>query len=205
MPKPQVMSKSRVHEGENPRTTRVRQVILDAAADLLIHRGAGEVTASRIARETGVARTTIYRHWPDQAHLLLDTIDSLVAPHTPTTVTDDVEADLVTALSNLRARMARHPFRQIFAALLTHANVDLSFVAAQQRFVNGVLQPIHEILTVAIDRGDLPATVDIPEACSALAGPLFHQHVMLHRSIDDSLITNTVHRFLAPDPGTTSP
>ena len=190
------MVNPQAQQGENPRTTRVRQVILDAAANLLVEHGAGEVTASRIAQETGVARTTIYRHWPDHSHLLLDTIDSLVAPHSTTTFTDDLEADLVTSLSNLRARMTRHPFRQIFAALLGQANQDRSFVAAQQHFVNGVLQPINDILTAAVNREDLPSSVDISQACAALAGPLFHQHVMLRKSIDDRLITGTVHQFL---------
>lgn len=199
------MVKPQAQQGENPRTTRVRQVILHAAVDLLVEHGAGEVTASRIAQETGVARTTIYRHWPDQAHLLLDAIDSVVAPHSPTTVTDDLEADLITALSNLRARMTRHPFRQIFAALLGHANLDRSFVAAQQRFVNGVLEPINDILTAAINREDLPSSVDVPQACAALAGPLFHQHVMLRESIDDRLIASTVHQFHSPGPEKETP
>ncbi len=199
------MVNPQAQQGVNPRTTRVRQVILDAAADLLVKHGASEVTASRIAQETGVARTTIYRHWPDQSHLLLDTIDFLVAPHSPTTFTDDLEADLMTALSNLRARMTRQPFRQVFAALLGHANRERKFVAAQQRFVNGVLQPINDILTVAIDRGDVSPTVDIRQACAGLAGPLFHQHVMLQERIDDHLITSTVHQFLASAPETKSP
>ena len=196
---------ARAQQRENPRTARVRQVILDAGARLLVENGAGEVTATRIAQETGVARTTIYRHWADQSDLLLDTIDSLVAPHSPTTFTDDLEDDLTAALSNLRARMTKRPFRQVFAALLGHANQDQSFVAAQQRFVNGVLQPINDALTAAVTRGDLPSSVDLPEACAALAGPLFHQHVMVHASIDDQVITNTVRRFLATEGETRSP
>jgi AcrR family transcriptional regulator len=185
-------------QGENPRTTRVRQVILDAAVNLLIERGASEVTASRVGQETGVARTTIYRHWPDQSSLLLDAVDTLVSPHAPTTVTDDLEADLIRALSNLRARMVKKAFRQVFAALLGYANQDQTFVAAQQRFVNGVLQPINDILTAAVNRGGLSASLDIDEACATLAGPLFHQHVMLRERITDDFITSTVDRFLAP-------
>ena len=187
---------AQVQHGKNPRTTRVRQVILNAAADLLVNHGAGEVTASRIAQETGVARTTIYRHWPDQSLLLLDTIDTMVAPHSPTVLTDDLRTDLVTALSNLRTRMTRRPFRQVFAALLSLANRDRTFVAAQQRFVNGVIQPITDILTSATSHGDLPSSIDIPQAAAALAGPLFHQHVMLRPSIDDRLITAIVNQFL---------
>ena len=187
---------AQAQHGKNPRTVRVCQVILDAAADLLVNDGAAEVSAFRIARETGVARTTIYRHWPDQSRLLLDTIDTMVAPHGPTTITDDIEADLITALSNLRTRMTRRPFRQVFAALLSHANRDRTFVAAQQRFVNGVLQPITDILTSATSRGDLPASIDIPQTAACLAGPLFHQHVMLRARIDDRLITAIVDQFL---------
>ena len=195
---------AQAQNAKNPRTIRVRQVILDAAADLLVNHGAAEVTAVRIAQETGVARTTIYRHWPDQSRLLLDTIDTMVAPHGATTLTDDTEADLITALFNLRTRLARRPFRQVFAALLSHANRDRTFVAAQQRFVNGVLQPITDILTSATSRGDLPSSVDVPQAAAVLAGPLFHQHVMLRTSIDDDLITTTVNRFLNPGTETRS-
>lgn len=186
----------RAQERENPRTTRVRQIILGAANELLIQHGAGEVTASRIAQETGVARTTIYRHWPDQSRLLLDTIDAIVAPHAPTSLSEDLEADLTAALTNLRARMTRHPFRQIFAALLDHANRDRAFITAQRRFIDGVLQPITDVLTAALDRGDLPSSVDIDRACAALAGPLFHRHIMLRAGIDDRLISDTVHHFL---------
>lgn len=184
-------------EGENPRTTRVRQIILRSAVELLAEHGANEVTASRIAQETGVARTTIYRHWPDQSSLLLDTVNTVVSPHAPTVVTDDLAADLTTALTNLRTRMTKRPFRQIFAALLTYANHDRTFVAAQQRFVNGVLQQVHDILTAGIDRGELPASLDIAESSASLAGPLFHQHVMLQERITDDVIARTVHRFLA--------
>ena len=190
---------AQAQDRENPRTRRVRHVILDAGAHLLVEHGAGEVTANRIAQETGVARTTIYRHWPDQSDLLLATIDSLVAPHSPSSSSGDLEADLVAALSDLRARMIKRPFRQVFAALLSLANQDQAFVAAQQRFVNGVLQPLEDALAAAVTRGDLHSSVDIPSACAVLAGPLFHQHVMLRAGIDNQLITDAVDRFLSLD------
>ena len=182
--------------GENPRTTRVRHIILDAATDLLFREGASALTAVRIAEETGVARTTIYRHWLNHTALLLDTIDRVVSPHVPTSITDHLEADLTTALSNLRMRMTKKPFRIIFAALLDHANRNRKAVDAQRRFVNGVLQPIHDILTNAKGRGVLPSTVDVETAGAQLAGPLFFQHVMLRIAISDRLIKQTIARFL---------
>ena len=76
------MSATRRERG-NARTTRVRQIIVDTAAGLLVREGAGAVTAVRIAEDTGVARTTICRYWPDPTALLLDAIDRVVRPHIP--------------------------------------------------------------------------------------------------------------------------
>jgi len=189
------MKATRRH-GENARTTRVREVIVDTAAGLLVREGAGAVTAVRIAEDTGVARTTIYRHWPDPTVLLLDAIDRVVKPHVPTQITDNLEADLMKALTVLQMRMRKKPFRVVFAALLDHANHDPNLVAAQRRFVKGVLQPIQDVITAAQQRGDLPTTISVETASAQLAGPLFLQHVMLRSTISDELITETITQFL---------
>ena len=182
--------------GTNPRTTRVRQIILDAAIDLLIKEGAGALTAVRIAEKTGVARTTIYRHWTDNTALLLDAIDKLISPHVPTSLSENLEEDLSATLTNLKMRMTKRPFRIVFAALLDHANRNRDAVGAQRRFVSGVLQPLQDVLANAKGRGVLPSTVDVETASAQLAGPLFIQHVMLRTAISDRLIAQTIERFL---------
>ncbi len=184
-------------KGTNPRTTRVCKIILDAAAELLVHEGASAVTAVRVAEQTGVARTTIYRHFENPSGLLLAAIDQVVTPHIPTQITEDVEEDLITALSNLGMRMEKNPFRLIFTALLDQANQDERALAAQRRFVDGVLQPIEDVLSAAVERGALPATVAMESASARLAGPLFLQHVMLRIPISEALLRETVTQFLA--------
>ncbi len=184
-------------KGTNPRTARVCKIILDAAAELLVHEGASAVTAVRVAEQTGVARTTIYRHFENPSGLLLAAIDEVVTPHIPTQITEDVEEDLITALSNLRMRMQKNPFRLVFTALLDQANRDEGALAAQRRFVNGVLQPIEDVLSAAVERGALPATVAMESASARLAGPLFLQHVMLRTPVGEALIRETVTQFLA--------
>jgi len=184
-------------KGTNPRTTRVCKIILDAAAELLVHEGASAVTAVRVAEQTGVARTTIYRHFENPSGLLLAAIDQVVTPHIPTQITEDVEEDLITALSNLGMRMEKNPFRLIFTALLDQANQDERDLAAQRRFVDGVLQPIEDVLSAAVERGALPATVAMESASARLAGPLFLQHVMLRTPVSEALLRETVTQFLA--------
>ncbi|MEM7337442.1 MAG: TetR/AcrR family transcriptional regulator [Actinomycetota bacterium] len=181
---------------QNPRTTRVRQVVLDAAIELLLNCGAGEVTATRVADETGVARTTIYRHWPDQPSLLLATIEALVAPHSATLDSGDLRADLTTTLTRLRTRLETRQVRPVFSALVDHASRDDAFVAAQRRFVEGLTQPTIDVLEAGHRRGDLHSAVDVAEAAARLTGPLFHQHLLMLTAITDELIADVVAQFM---------
>ena len=184
-------------DGENPRTTRVRKVVIEAATTLFIEEGYRAVTPQRVSQETGVARSTIYRHWPDQQALLLDTIDVVVFPHGSLDLTGDLATDLETALHALRRRLDRRPFRDVFAALLEHANRSREIVPAQRRFVDGVLAPIREVIDAAIEQGGLELSVSPDEAVAQLTGPLFHRHVMLRARITDELIAATVDGFLS--------
>ena len=182
---------------ENPRTTRVRKIVLDAATDLLIDQGHHAVTPQRVSTVTGVARSTIYRLWPDPVSLLLDAINRVLAPDHAAPTVGDLGVDLATALERLRLRLNRRPFRAIFAALLDHATRSNDLVPAQRRFVTGVTAPLRSIVDGAIDDGRLGRSIKPDEAVAQLAGPIFHQHVMRRARISDELIANTVDGFVA--------
>jgi len=185
-----------MHPKENPRTTRVRDAVTDVVIRLLVEEGAGAITASRVAEEAKVARSTIYQHWSSTNELLLHAIDRLISPHGETPITGDLESDLVSALTLMRERMVKRPFRQVFSTLLDQANYYEEFEAAQVRFVTGSLAQIRAPLEAAIRRGELPSTLDVDMAILQLAGPLFVQHIMLRTTISNELIARTSARFL---------
>ena len=164
----------------NPRTTRVSKIILDAATELLLEEGHRAVTPQQVSKVTGVARSTIYRHWPDPASLLLDAIDSLLAPDHPLSTVGDLRTDLITALEGLRRRLNKRPFRTMFAALLDQATRSKELVPAQRRFVSGITAPLRTIIAEAIDDGRLDQSLKPDETVAQLAGPIFHRHVMMH-------------------------
>ena len=181
---------------ENPRTSRVRKIVLDAAVALLIRKGHHAVTPHHLSTETGVARSTIYRLWPDSVSLLMDAIDAVVTPDHILSTVGDVRADLTSALENLRFRLNRRPFRAMFTALLDHAIKSKELIPAQRRFVTGVTAPIRSVVAEAIEDGRLDSSIKPNDAVAQLVGPLFHQHVMLQARITDELIVNTVSAFV---------
>ncbi|MBX2800097.1 MAG: TetR/AcrR family transcriptional regulator [Myxococcales bacterium] len=181
---------------ESPRTQRVREIVLAEGVRLLGSHGGAAVTALRISERTGVARSTIYRHWPDQPALLLDVVERIVRPDGTIEITGELQRDLRSALTSLRARMNRRPFRVVFAALLTQANSDDAFAQAQQRLVQGVLAPTREVLEGAVAQQRLPADLDVASACLRLAGPLLAQHVMVRAPITDALVEDLIRQFV---------
>ena len=181
----------------NPRSRRVRQAILDAAVDVLMTEGAEQVTISRVATRADVARTTIYRHWPDQADLLLSTIDAITSPHRPPPGVGVLDRDLRSALEMLRTRMVTHDTRLLFGALASRARHDEGFAGAQRRFVEQLVRPIAAVLEAARERGEIRADLDCQLEATLLAGPALHQHLMLHADISDTLIETVVARWLS--------
>lgn len=182
---------------ENPRTSRVRRVVLDAAVELLLHEGATCVTAARISEETGVARTTIYRQWPDHASLVLATIEALVTPGRPQSPgTGDLATDLTSSLTNLRLRLVKRSVLPVFAALLEWSSRDDAFVEAQQKFVHALLRPTIGVLEEAQESGVLSKDLDCVTAAGTLASPLLFRHLIAREVIDDQLIEFTVSQFM---------
>lgn len=181
----------------NPRTRRVRDAVLSAAVEVLVERGAHEVTAARVAEQADVARTTIYRHWPDQRSLLLATIDALTAPHRRTESVGRVEDDLRVALVQLRTRITTHDVRSVFGALANYAAHDEAFRDAQRRFVEQLTQPTRDVLHAAQERGALGVDVDCGLEARLLAGPILHQHLAWHDTVTDSVLDLVVTRWLA--------
>ena len=181
----------------NPRTRRVRQAILDAAIEVLLGQGPQEVTASRVAERADVARTTVYRHWPDQSSLLLATIDALTAPHSPTSGFGCLADDLARTLENLRTRLVKREVRSVFGALAAHAARDEAFANAQRLFVEQITQPIVSALEAAQERGELAPGLDCQFEATLLAGPVLHQHLVRHDQVTDRFIDEITVRWFA--------
>ena len=65
---------------ESPRTHRTREAVVRSAVDLLVEGGVGAVTVEAVVQRSGVARSTIYRHWPTRGEMVAAAFAELMPP-----------------------------------------------------------------------------------------------------------------------------
>jgi AcrR family transcriptional regulator len=157
----------------DPRIERSRDHVLLATIDLLREVGYGSLTIEAIAARSGVAKSTIYRHWSGKAELVADAFRRAHQPPAmppPGPVRDRVAAlllDLRDALTVPERRLACMLPAVIDAAERSDHIAELSARLAEMNTA-----PMVQVLDEAVERGELPAGTDTRILADALAGPL---------------------------------
>lgn len=80
---PTVANRQGTRNTGRPRSEQSRTAVLDATRNLLATTRVGDLTIDAIARESGVAKMTIYRWWANRNAVVIDTFIDLMLPSTP--------------------------------------------------------------------------------------------------------------------------
>ena len=182
-------------EGDDPRVARTREAVLKAGRELLDAEGPDAVTHLRIGEATGIARTTIYRHWPDHEALLAAVLsDTGSAPDGPDT--GEVRGDLHLYLDQLRAGVGRRREHAGMTELVARSEGDRTFADLRRARIERRLGPLRDILTRGIERGELVADLDVDEVTIDFVAPVFFRRFFLGERLSDERIDTMVDDFL---------
>ena len=162
-----------------PRSEKARHAILEAAAELLLSRGLGAVSMDAVADTAGVSKATIYRWWPSKEMLALDALLDWAGASAPARDTGTLRGDLLALVRPWVREIRRQPFGRVIAALVTEAQSDPQFAEAYRtRFVEPRREAMRAAFARAIERGEVPADLDVEVAVDLIYGPLYHR--LLH-------------------------
>ena len=159
-------------ESVSPRAARSRAKILAAATDLLVESGARSVTVDAVEATSGVAKSTLYRHFSSRDDLLVAVVVSAL----PDIVDPDLSNGFESALRQLAASAAQAfadpHWSRIFPALLSlrTSMPELDEFVTADKVDRQVA--LARVLDVGVDEGVLPGPIDIDVATNVLVGPL---------------------------------
>lgn len=175
------------------RNDLTRERVLACTGVILGSEGYTGLSMERVASESGVAKTTLYRHWPTKAALCMDLYLEQAGRELRDPDTGDIAKDLkalVNAVVRLQTRTVAGP---AYIGLIAEAQINpatrdafLAEFAERRRVIT------RRVLERAIARKQLRSDIDIDLVIDVIGGAttfrLLQGHAPLNARFADSLV-----------------
>ena len=164
----------------DPRIERTRDVVKRVALSELAAVGYGAFTIEAVARRSGVAKSTIYRHWPGKLTLIADALDTLNV-QTPSGAlgAEAPPRERVEQLLEHLADAFRDPaITGCTPALIEASEHDAEVRAFHHAYAKARRQALVDAIADGVSDGSFPAGVDPDIAATAMAGAIVYRRVM---------------------------
>ena len=180
---------------ESARVRRSREAVLRATFDLLTEVGLDALSIEEIARRSGVAKTTIYRHWATRSDLVVEACSHLVAEGAAPD-TGSLRGDLTVALRELAGLLRSARWASVLPSVVDAAERDPRLAQVHATIQRSHATPLATILARAAARGEVSTDDDPSEGIAALLGPLYYRRWFSREPLDDDFVEAVVRRFV---------
>ena len=173
------------------RVRRSKENVLRTTSDLLNESGLGGVSIDEVSRRSGVAKTTIYRHWPTRSDLIIDACSQISAEQEAPD-TGSLEGDVTTLLTGIAHLLQTARWSSVLPSIVDAAERDPELAAIHARIQRSHSAPLQEVIRRALERGELPAAADPSVMIAALLGPLFYRRWFSREPLDETFVKGIV-------------
>jgi AcrR family transcriptional regulator len=178
------------------RVVRTRAAVLRTATDLLVEGGPSAVTIDAIVARSGVAKSTIYRHWESRDDILVAVIEHCA----PDLVTPDPALGFEHGLRDLMGQFCRaltNPeWARVVPALLLLKTHQEGFADLEERLGDHQDDMLSAIVAQGIAEGALEVGADIEQIAAQLIGPLVFAHLTGRPPLSEEFAQRLVDGFL---------
>ena len=176
-----------------PRKTRVRNEVLAAGTAILQRDGYAGLSMERVALESGVAKTTLYRRWPTKAALCMDIYLDVAGRELRDPDTGDIARDLKRIADTVVSLQKKTVAGPAFIGLIAEAQVSpgtrTAFLA---EFADRRRELTRKVLRRAIARRQVRAGTDVDLVIDVIGGAttfrLLQGHAPLTRKFTSDLV-----------------
>lgn len=179
----------------------VTDAIVAATFTELAETGYARMSMDAVARRAGVGKAALYRRWKSKKAMLADLIGHAVRSGLPPTPdTGALHTDLREMFGNFRAQLSNPLVARIGPGLFDEASRDDTLgVALHDQVAKPRRAAALTVLRAAIDRGELPADLDVELGMDLLIAPLAFRLLIMRGPVDDAYLetlTNSIEAAL---------
>lgn len=181
-----------------PRSASAAPKAMRAALDLALEGGLPHATVERVSAVSGVAKSTLYRRWPNAPAIVMDAFFDEVGPM----IAYDAQLPIIESFCQSVGALVealKGPRGQLLRELLGAAQADPDLREAfVERWIAPRRQLGQEAIEVAVARGELRPEVDPELALDLIYGAVYYHLTVSFSDIDQRFVATLVDRVLSP-------
>ena len=159
----------RAHAETDERVLRSKKAVLAATYQLLSEAGFGGVSVDAVSERSGVAKTTIYRHWASRSALLLDACSSIGSrPTAPDT--GNFRGDLEVLVASMAGRLKSERWANVLPSVIDAAERDPELARVHALLHSEMMGALRSVVERAKKKGELPEGQEVADIVAAVAG-----------------------------------
>jgi AcrR family transcriptional regulator len=182
-----------------PRSDEARRKALDAARELIVNKGVVNLTIEDVAAVSGVAKTTIYRHWPERTALIVDTVNAMFE-HLRTPDTGSLRGDLEAFFGAVMRSDLSGSVGQIMPAIIEAADRDPEMAYLLDRLGSERERVCRTIIERALNRGEIRpevADVGMEILIGVTVGPIVFHKIVRRRKLTPEYVNGCLDIVVA--------
>ena len=183
-------------QNNDPRIARTRARALEATLELAAEAGIHACTFDAVSEHSGIARSTLYRHWSNQSELVIDALKSQdVAYITPDT--GSLRDDMLIIMLGLGRELEDSIWGAMAPQLVAAAslNPDMSDILRKESEHYSSIEV--GVIERAKERGEVATDLDATHAVMLFSAPIFYRYLLARLPVDGRWITAHVDKTVA--------
>lgn len=179
-----------------PRSEEARLRTIEATIEALLELGAEGLTMEEIAERSGVAKSTIYRHFGTREHLVTESVRSCVVEQ-PTPDSGSLADDLTDLFTRYDESEETKRLNELIPLLIDGARRDAGMREVLDALLVERQRPMRTVLKLAQARGEIDPDLDLDVAVAVLIGPFTYRRMVQDAEITDEFVAAVVRTGIA--------
>lgn len=186
-----------------PRSQEAHDAALRAATEAMLDSGVEGVTLEEVAARSGVAKSTLYRHFGSKEALVAKAARCCVIEH-PTPDTGNLAEDLLFIFGRYQVSEEAKNFPNLLPMLVDASNRDPKMRDLLDEILEERSRPIRTVLQLAQLRGEIGPNLDLDAAIATIVGPLTYRRIVEKRDVTPEFKEQVLRGAVAALRATTS-
>lgn len=182
----------------DPRVKRTRTAVWHATLDVLGDRGYAAFTVEAVADAAGIAKSTIYRHWPTKLNLIADSLETLNRQPGPHLHAGSTRARVRQLAAHLATAFSDSVLSKCIPALIEAAEHHPEIADFLHTYNRRRRQTLVATIQQGIESGELAHDLDAELAALALIGPIVYRRTMTPDPLSPDQARQVVEIVLGP-------